>query len=464
MIKNHNEIHQKSFRDPLGFVIEIKDKIYRGIDKQEEDFYCNLFSTKWYVDLVSKNKIQASQRANSHQLNDKYFWIEHSKFNFPLFPHELCAEQLYKSALLTLEIAKDSLNNNFLLKDASAWNVVFENSQPVFIDVTSFEAYSGQSLWIAYGQFCRHFIIPLLLYRFLKVSPARLFLTSRDGIKPVEAKLLLGWKSLTTLAALESVFLPSLIKGSAKPNLSITRTSKADSEINKKILFSTFTRLEKYIKNLQPSRFSGMSTWSEYQSDRYHYSSDDLDAKYSFVASALKQTNGPVLDLGCNQGEYSSLAASFGLKVLATDFDEDSLNKLESKNKYENLSVSLLNICQPTPSIGWSNNEYISFLEKAKGHFEMVLCLGLIHHLLVTNRIPLNLIIDILLKLTNNYLVLEWVRPDDQKFREISSYQEQLYCFLNDDYFEELIKGKFKIIKKLTLSKVNRVLYLLERF
>jgi 2-polyprenyl-3-methyl-5-hydroxy-6-metoxy-1,4-benzoquinol methylase len=456
------KIKQKSFRDPLGFVIETNGKIYRGINKQEENFYKNLFSAKWFSDLVNLNKIQASYSQNLNQLNDQYFWLNHSKFHFPLFPHEISSEQLFKSALLTLEIAKISLQNNFVLKDASAWNVVFDKGRPIFIDVTSFEAYSGQSLWLAYGQFCRHFIIPLLLYKYLKISPAKLFLSSRDGVDPTDAKLMLRWNSFTSLAAFETVFLPTLIKGPKKNGTQI-KLNTANYEVNKKILASTFLRLESYIKNLQPSRFNRKSTWSEYESDRFHYSSDDLDAKYSFVSDSLKQTNGPVLDIGCNQGEYSLLAASFGLSVLATDFDEDSLNKLESKNNLSNLSISLLNICEPTPSIGWDNNEHISFLEKARGNFEMVLCLGLIHHMLVTERIPLNLIIEFLLKLSNKYLVLEWVDYDDQKFMEISSYQEKLYSFLNSTYFEKLINDKFKIIKKLKLQKAKRTLYLLEK-
>jgi c-di-AMP phosphodiesterase-like protein len=83
--------------------------------------------------------------------------------------------------------------------------------------------------------------------------------------------------------------------------------------------------------------------------------------------------------------------------------------------------------------------------------------------MLVTERIPLNLIIEFLLKLSNKYLVLEWVDYDDQKFMEISSYQEKLYSFLNSTYFEKLINDKFKIIKKLKLQKAKRTLYLLEK-
>jgi hypothetical protein len=454
---------QKSFRDPTGFVIEANGAIFRGIHKHKEGFYKDLFSSDWYKNLVRNNKVQSSSWHLCDDLDDQYVWIKHHKFNFPLFPHEITAEQLYKSALLTIEIAKNALDNNFILKDASAWNVVLDEGQPIFCDVTSFETYCGGSLWAAYGQFCRHFIIPLLLHKYLKMSPAKLFLTSRDGVKPKDAKDLLRWSAITSLAALEAVLLPSLASDSGKSGGGLIKTNKENTELNKTILSNTFNRLENYIRTLQPSKITQKSTWSEYESDRCHYSSDDLDAKFDFVKESLKLCNGPVLDLGCNQGQYSQLASSLGLMVVATDFDENSLIKLESKNNNTNISVSLLNICQPTPAIGWDNREHIGFLEKAKYHFEIVLCLGLLHHMLVTERIPLPLIIDTLASCTNKSLLIEWIEPDDQKFKEISSYEENLYSFLSSSYFESLITTKFKIINKVKLQQAKRSLYLLEK-
>ncbi len=454
---------KKSFRDPSGFIIESNRQIFRLIHKHKEGFYKDLFSSDWYENLVRNNKVQSSSWHVSDYLDDTYVWIKHHKFNFPLFPHEITAEQLYKSALLTIEIAKNALDNNFILKDASAWNVVLDEGQPIFCDVTSFETYRGGSLWAAYGQFCRHFIIPLLLHKYLKMSPARLFLTSRDGVKPKDAKHLLRWNAITSLAAFEVVLLPSLASDSGKSDGGLLKTNKENTELNKIILLNTFNRLKKYIRTLQPSKIARKSTWSEYESDRHHYSIEDLEAKFVFVKESLKLCNGPVLDLGCNQGEYSQLASSLGLKVVATDFDENSLIKLESKISNTNISVSLLNICQPTPAIGWDNREHISFLEKAKNHFEIVLCLGLIHHMLVTERIPLNFIIDTLASCTNRFLLIEWVDPDDEKFKEISSYEEDLYSFLSSTYFESLITTKFKIINKLKLQQAKRYLYHLEK-
>ena len=64
--------------------------------------------------------------------------------------------------MLTLTIEKEVLEKNFSLKDASAYNVQFIGSHPIFIDTLSFEPYE-EGPWVAFGQFCKHFLYPLML-------------------------------------------------------------------------------------------------------------------------------------------------------------------------------------------------------------------------------------------------------------------------------------------------------------
>jgi hypothetical protein len=172
---------------------------------------------------------------------------------------------------------------------------------------------------------------------------------------------------------------------------------------------------------------------------------------------------GNVLDLGCNQGQYSLLAADFGLSAVATDFDEVALIKLQARHKSGRISVGLLNICQPTPSIGWNNNEQRSFLEKGREHFDLVLCLGLIHHILLVERIPFESICDFLTGLTKQYLLVEWVDAEDEKFQEISLYSQDLVPSLSCQNFELVFEKIFKIIAKNPLRNAKRILYLFEK-
>jgi SAM-dependent methyltransferase len=452
---------KKSFRDPSGFIFIKGADVYRAIQPNVRNKYQRLLNQSWYKELVRDGKIQSSSWIERSDLDVNYTWLKHEKFDFPLYPHQISAEQLFESALLTLEIAKKAFEHGWILKDASAWNVISLYGNQQFCDITSFEQYDDSGLWIAYGQFCRHYVIPLLLFKYLSLGPAELFMLHRDGVSPEKAKRLLGYRTYLGMAAIETILLPTIIK-KGRP-LPSRKNKSGNVELNRTIFSNTLKRLENYVTALRPYKFLAKSTWSDYETDRLHYDQPDLNQKYQFVRNALKKVSGPVLDLGCNQGEYSLLAASLGLNVVASDFDESALIKLQAKLKHETINVMLLNLAQPSPSIGWKNSEHESFLNKAKEYFGMVLCLGLIHHLLVSERIPLIEIIDLLASMSRDYVLVEWVNRDDEKFIEIASINAHLYKDLNESIFEKEAKKKFKILDKLALKKTKRTLYLLKK-
>ncbi len=454
---------KKSFRDPSGYVEISGGRVRRAIARSSVGVYQKLFQEKWYQTFVSENKIQKSTWIQDDDLFSDFVWLEHEPFDFPLFPHQVSAEQLFRSAQLTLEIAQIAFENGWVLKDASAWNVVSLYGQLQFCDITSFEPYDESSLWIAYGQFCRHYIIPLLLFKHLDLYPSGLLLLNRDGIEPLKAKKMLGLRSYTSLAALETVLLPSKLTTKHSRTSKHPNTLTNENELKKTIFLSTLKRLGKYIERLKPSNYIRASTWSNYEAQRKHYSSYDLDIKLDFVKRALERTSGRILDLGCNQGQYSLLASELGLKVVASDFDEHSLIKLQAKLGSESINVMQLNFAHPTPAIGWKNGEHESFLTQANNYFELVLCLGLIHHLLVSERIPLPEILDLLASISKRYVLIEWVNPDDEMFSEIASLNAHLYTGMNHAYFEAEATINFNILDSLSLSHAKRKLYLLEK-
>ena len=452
-------LNQISFRDPSGFVACDEEKIYRAIGSEFRLEIQGLLNEGWYKNLVESGKIQSSSWIESSRLDPGWSWIEHPKIKFPIFPHEICAEQLYESAILTIELAKIALENGYVLKDASAWNVIFNNGKPIFIDITSFEKYRNQPLWFAYGQYCRHFILPLLIYKYSKISPSRIFLSSRDGITPAEAKKIIGLHTITSLCSIETVFLPSIF---SKSTIKVQKNNPKGTQ-NRHIFQGTLLRLESYINSLQPANLKTKSTWSNYEDNRNHYNLHQLDEKRTFIENVFGMCSGNILDIGCNEGEYSILASNQGLKVTAVDFDEVTLNNLQSKVKESSINISYLNIAQPTPSIGWENKEYESFLDKAKEYFELVLCLGLIHHLMVSERIPLEKIISTLYGLSNRFLVVEWIEVNDVKFEEIAQQNHYLYDKFTTQIFEQHIEIKFIIKNKLRLKNSKRILYFCEK-
>jgi len=440
-----------SFRDPSGFIYFEKEKIFRKVSIEKLNFYEDLFSQNWYKKLVEEKKIQDSKIIEK---KESYFIIEHEYYKFNILPHEMCDFQLYKSALLTIDIAIEALKNNIIIKDASAWNTFFVKSYPIFCDIGSFEKWNESQNWFAYGQFFRHFLIPLTLSKELEINISEIFMNNRDGVKPEIASKLLGIKKFTKIINYEGIILPLLFKNKKIKN------KKFEKNISKKILNQTLERLKKYTIKLKPKKKN--TTWSNYEVERDHYSKLDLESKFSYIKKIAKRKFDNVIDIGCNEGEYSKIFEKEGSNVVSTDFDNECLNNLCKTTQDKKIWTYKVNIAYPTPAIGWGNKEHDSFLYRMKKKFDLVLALGLIHHLLITERIPLKEIFEILSEFTNKYAIMEFIPPNDEKFKQLAGYNLNLYNDYNQINFEEALKSNFKILDKHELKDNKRILYFLE--
>jgi SAM-dependent methyltransferase len=218
------------------------------------------------------------------------------------------------------------------------------------------------------------------------------------------------------------------------------------------------------LEKLSPLKKKSASVWKEYEEDRSHYTERDLAAKTGFVREHLGEGR-TVLDLGCNAGEFSLLAAELGKSVVAADGDHPALSRLYARIRGKEAPISplMLNIGRPTPALGWANAEIASFLDRAVGQFDCVLVLGLIHHLLVSERASLAMLAELLDRLRPKSVILEWVDPRDPKFKQLAGLNGSLYSHLNEVRLEESLKTKFRMVAKLTLPCATRVMYLWHR-
>jgi hypothetical protein len=123
----------------------------------------------------------------------------------------------------------------------------------------------------------------------------------------------------------------------------------------------------------------------------------------------------------------------------------------------------VVNQARPSPALGWRNAECASFLERATGNFDCVLMLALIHHLLVTERVPLAEILRLAADLTTSWLVIEFVEPQDEMFRRLTRGREALHANLNVEIFERECVKLFEIVRSLPLPGTKRRMYCLKR-
>src|SRR5262249_61559144 len=106
---------------------------------------------------------------------------------------------------------------------------------------------------------------------------------------------------------------------------------------------------------------------------------------------------------------FSLTGAPLGRASAAIGSGPAVADMLWKKARAENADILplVVDIAQPSPAGGWRNQEHLSFLSRCEKRFDCVLMLGMIHHLLVSERVPLKSILELANDLTTEVLILE---------------------------------------------------------
>ncbi len=196
------------------------------------------------------------------------------------------------------------------------------------------------------------------------------------------------------------------------------------------------------------------------------YSPEASSAKESLVRSVLAEVRPKrVLDVGCNTGYFSLLAARNGARVVAIDSDPAVVGATWRQALKEDLDILplVVNMASPTPAFGWRNRESASFLERSSGAFDAVMMLAVVHHMLVTGQIPLYEIAELAAELTTDLLLIEFVAPQDPLFRRLTLGRDHLYAGLTAGAFETTFRRHFDIMRDLRLCNGTRSLYAMRK-
>lgn len=389
--------------------------------------------------------------------------VEHEVVPFPSYPGEWPAPMLHAAGELTVELCQRSLAEGRLLKDATPRNVLFRGSAPVFVDIPSFEPReAGVPVWKAYSQFLQGFLLPLLLYREVGLDPRRFASPAGDGLSPSEAVRALPWLRRLRPRNLSLATIPAALnrggrrlrsRGRSLPRLS---PEAADAALRRQLRSA-----RRHLRSLEPTA-SAESSWTGYQA-QCHYSDEDRAEKRRVVERVLvDEVPRALLDLGCNEGEFSEMGARAGATVVALDADPDVVGRVWRRSWREGMDILPLaaDLADPTPPAGWRNGEQRSLLERLHGRFDVVLALALVHHLLVTQRVPLGEILELLKDLTRpgGVAVVEYVPPDDPRFRELAWGREELFRDLTVEVFREAFQARFQRVSSVSLPDSGREL------
>ena len=476
----------RSFRDPAGRLHFIGPLLVRQVRAEFAGGFRALVSGDFFAGLMASGDLVGTTifEGTGASLGELAKWhgcrapevapddllLAHEVIPFVSFPAEWPAEMLQAAAALTLDLAERGLVHGIGLKDATPYNVLFRGPRPVFIDALSFEERDPcDPIWLAQAQFLRTFLLPLLAGSRLKLPLAGIFLSRRDGLEPHDLYRMLTPRRRLTPPFLAKVSLPVWISGKAEARGAAIYTPRRLSSADRArfVMGSQFRSLRRDLARAQGSAGTPPTagSWSDYCRS-CTYDEDSFNAKSSFVESFLAEARpASVLDVGCNTGHFSRLAAAHGSQVVAIDQDQAVVGSLWRAARREGLDILplVIDFARPTPALGWRNAETPSFLERARGSFDAVFMLALLHHLTVSDLIPLGEVLAMAAQLTRRYLVVEYVAPDDPQFRRLSRGRDALFQHLSRDFFEATAAPLFRTLHSQETGNHGRRLYLMEK-
>jgi hypothetical protein len=449
--------HPASFKDPSGFIFQTEGKIYRQVNNCYADAYHRLMDSGLYDQLTQKGWLIKHTETNDfhNQFPETFRVLLPEQIGMISYPAEWCFEQLQDAALLTLNIASESIGKGMVLKDATPFNIQVLQGNPVWIDTLSFENYTPEQPWVAYRQFCETMLYPLLLAHYKGLNMAEIFGAWPDGVPATIASNLLPARTRLNMGVALHVHLPASAYGKQKSN-----TVKTVAFSQQKMM-RMLQHLQSVIARLKKGKRK--SVWVDYYVNTI-LSQDYLNDKESVCKRLLSGISfSTVVDAGCNDGNFTKMLAATSKHITATDYDEQCIGELYThikKNKIENILPLVADLARPTPATGVNNTERSALLERCSA--DLVLALALIHHLVIGRNIPFASVAETFAGM-GNYLLIEFVPLDDEKAQQVLAGREEQFQHYTEAAFTTAFGQYYHIESVAPVAGSSRKIYLMKR-
>jgi hypothetical protein len=450
-----------SFRDPSGFLFKLQGELFRQVNQIYATNYDQLIESGLYQSLTNDGLLIHHEDVTEDQAPSVggYKVLRPEPLNFVSYPYEWSFTQLKDAALTTLNIQKRSLEFGMSLKDSSAYNIQFHKGQPLLVDTLSFESAVEGKPWVAYRQFCQHFLAPLALMALRDIRLANLLRIYIDGVPLDLASKLLPGRTRFNLSLQAHIHAHASVQKRFADTSHKTQSVEGRS-MGKYGLIGIIENLEATIRKLNWS--PGDTEWGDYYS-LHGYDENTFDQKQSLVKEFLEPLQPQVVwDLGANTGLFSRIASDRGIPTIAFDIDPTAVeaNYLECKRQSEmNMLPLLSDLTNPSPNLGWASEERTSLI--GRGPADVVLALALIHHLAISNNVPLADLSSFFSKV-GNWCIIEFVPKEDPQVQRLLISREDIFENYSLESFESAFTEHFHLRRQEQIGESMRTLFLFE--
>ena len=446
-----------SFRDPSGFIFKKDGQLYRQINYTYKNDYDFFIKSGLYQELARKKYIVPFQEVKK---NGKGYYriIKPQQVDFISYPYEWCFSEYKAAALSTLDIQKIALKKGMCLKDASAYNIQFQDNEPIHIDTLSFEIMDVEKPWKAYKQFCQHFLAPLALMSYVHTDLNNMMRNYIDGIPlEVASKLLPKFKSWGVWV---NIHLNSFFSNKYCETCFSTGTLKGMS------LQKHLVLIDGLYNTISKMTLTHSSTeWAKYY-DNTNYSVDGFKTKEKIITDIIsKIPNKTTLwDFGANNGYFTRIASKHGIKAISFDIDinatEANYNYYKKHKKEKSPFPLMLDLTNPSPNIGWNNLERNGIFKRSK--VDTIMALALIHHLVISNNIPFEYIASCFSNLAPQ-LIIEFVDKEDSQVQKLLCSRTDIFLDYNEKKFENTFSKYYSKFQKYPIPETKRIIYFFQK-
>jgi SAM-dependent methyltransferase len=462
--KPSSAVDTGSFRDRDGRIYTRGDRIIRGISAAALAEFKKLESTAFYTTFLQKGLLVGSELLVPENVDlppeimqQWAGFIEHRRIPVITYPYEWTFSMLRDAALLQLDLVEAAILEGMTLKDATPYNIQFDGGKPVFIDIASFETLPAGAPWAGYRQFCEMFLFPLLLQAYKGIHFQPLMRSSIDGINVQTAAKLFGFRDRFRAGVLTHVWLQAKLDSRYGNTQQNVRSDLKKAGFNQAMILANVRKLGKLIGKL--SWDGEGSEWGGYE-EFHNYSESDHQLKESFISDSVANSKADVVwDIGCNTGQFSKLAAQHASCVLAMDLDHFAVERLYRETREtgkKNILPLVQNITDPSPNWGWRNRERVDL--KTRIRPDLVLCLALIHHVVISANVPMEEFVSWLAELSDQ-LVIEYVSRSDDKVKALLRNKEDRYSDYSREELENNLGKYFRVVSQQKMESGNRHLY-----
>lgn len=456
-------IEPGSFRDPTSRVFYDAGRVLRGLNQEAAGVDEEVRTSGLMADLVARGLIipnWIAEDATAPNGVPSAAIVESERVPLITYPAEWSFLMLQAAALTTLDANLVCLERGFILKDASAFNVLFRGTTPVVIDVASVERFGDRGIWTAYGQFCDHFLAPLMLEAYAGIAIHRTLQSRTDGLPiGVLGRLLRGRAGLRK-GVLSHVRIRNFFESRAAGMDTSDRRDVGSATLARSAIVASMQKMRSLVAGLQSD---APSTWVDYES-ALPYEESAIAEKTRFVGDAARNaaTKGLAVDVGANAGRFTKLLAEHFDLVVGIDSDQgaiDGLYRSVHRTEVQNITPLVVDVTNPTPAFGWRSRERAALSERLRPDFAT--WLAVVHHLCLGVGIPLDEVVGQVFDFSSE-AVVEFVAADDPMARRISATRTADLAPYGIGEFEDYVTRYGTIIDKRAVSD-TRTLYHVSR-